>query len=89
MTKPGYGMFVEAAGAGVPVLYVGRDGWPDVPSLELWMHRHAHAQKISHTALSGGKFADELAKLLAQGHYKRVALNGAQEVAHLLTGFLA
>ncbi len=89
MTKPGYGMFVEAAGAGVPVLYVGRDGWPDVPSLEQWIHRHAHAQKISQTAFSVGAFAAELAQLLAQGPYKRVALNGAQEAAHRLSGYLA
>ena len=33
ITKPGYGIFTEAACAGVPVLYVTRQDWPEEPAL--------------------------------------------------------
>jgi len=31
LCKPGYGSFVEAAGSGIPVLFVGRPDWPESP----------------------------------------------------------
>jgi hypothetical protein len=37
VTKTGYGMFVEAACNGVPVLFLARPDWPESPWLEGWI----------------------------------------------------
>ena len=89
ITKPGYGMFVEAAAAGVPVLYVRRDGWPDVPSLIDWLHSVAHASQVELEQLQQGSFRDTMAELLAVGRYNPVPLNGAAHAADVLASYLA
>ena len=38
LTKPGYGTFVEAACAGIPVLYLRRPDWPEQDALIDWLH---------------------------------------------------
>jgi hypothetical protein len=88
LTKPGYGMFVEAAGAGVPVLYVQRDDWPDVPFLESWLNKTAHSEKISVDQLTSGDFESELMDLLDRGRYQPIELNGMQHAVDRLEGYL-
>lgn len=89
ITKPGYGMFVEAAALGVPVLYVRRDGWPDVPSLVSWLHTVANASHIEPEQLQQGSVSDAMAELLAEGRYKPVPLSGAAQAADILANYLA
>ena len=89
ITKPGYGMFVEAAAAGVPVLYVRREGWPDVPSLIGWLHSVAHAYQVEPEQLLQGSIIDTMAELLAAGRYSPVPLNGAAHAADVLASYLA
>ena len=47
VTKPGYGIFVEAACAGVAVLYLNRAKWPEEPFLCSWLHKNTRALPIS------------------------------------------
>ena len=37
VTKTGYGMLVEAACNGVPLLFLARPDWPEWPWLEAWI----------------------------------------------------
>ncbi|MFY0992593.1 hypothetical protein [Halomonas sp. C05BenzN] len=88
ITKPGYGMFVEAAAAGTSILYVERSGWPDVTSLTTWVHRVANAVKISRSVLDEGLFlnyADELIEVIKN---PPVALTGAAQAASALNRYL-
>lgn len=39
ITKSGYGLFAEAAAAGVPLLFRPRPDWPESPYLEGWIQR--------------------------------------------------
>lgn len=39
ITKTGYGLLVEAAVAGTPVLFLPRPDWPEAPYLEGWIER--------------------------------------------------
>lgn len=64
--KPGYGTFVEAALAGVPVLYVLRANWPEQPVLVEWLHQSARCAELLPQALGTGCFDQPLRKLLAQ-----------------------
>jgi len=88
VTKPGYGMFVESAVAGVPVLYVERNNWPDVSSLTKWLAAVAHCRAISLEVFQAGEFQDEMTSLLEQGHYSPVEPTGNREAAQLIVNML-
>lgn len=88
LTKPGYGMFVEAAADGVPVLYVERRDWPEAQALTDWLHSVAHCAEISTEALHRGDFAGEMRKLLEIGRYDPVAATGNMQGASLLAQYL-
>ncbi len=51
LCKPGYGSFVEAAGSGVPVLYINRPDWPEAPALVEWLKRHTVCSEVSQNIL--------------------------------------
>ncbi len=84
ITKPGYGMFVEAAAAGVPVLYVERPGWPEAPALTDWLQSVAHCAEIDTETLQQGLFTQQLTHLLTQGPYSPVPPSGNLQAAQLL-----
>jgi hypothetical protein len=88
LTKPGYGMFVEAAAAGVPILYVERLDWPEAQALTDWLRIVAHCAEISTEALHRGDFADEMRKLLELGCYDPVSATGNMDGASLLAKYL-
>lgn len=88
ITKPGYGMFVEAVAAGVPLIYVARDDWPDTVSLENWIARHGRARKVSRQELAAGCLAEPMLELLQQGRSRPVLPSGHVEVAALLEAML-
>jgi hypothetical protein len=89
ITKPGYGMFVEAAAAGVPVLFTARGEWPETEALVTWLQDKAHCAQITTDALRAGAFDQELSKLLTQGPYTPVAPTGNDEAAALIAGLFA
>ena len=90
ITKPGYGMFTEAAAAGVPVLFTARGEWPETEALVTWLQGKAHCTQITTESLIAGTFEKELSRLLTQGPYASVAPSGNHEaavlIAELLTG---
>lgn len=86
ITKPGYGMFAEAAAAGVPVLFTERSEWPETEALVTWLQENAHCAQITTEALRAGTFEQELSKLLTQGPYAPVAPTGNDEAAALIAG---
>jgi hypothetical protein len=91
ITKPGYGMFVEAAGAGVPVLYVERSDWPDVDSLTRWINQVTVAQQISSEALQSGSIAQPITELLTRYEQKKpnpVQLSGAKQAAEIISRYI-
>ena len=88
LTKPGYGMFAEAAAAGVPVLYVERRDWPETQALTDWLQTVAHCTEISTEALHRGDFEDEMRALLELGRYDPVAPTGNLQGATLLAQYL-
>lgn len=80
VTKPGYGTFVEAAAAGVPILYVPRGHWPEEPYLVGWLEQHARCGKISREALHQGCIVDDLEGLWRQPAPARPVLGGESAV---------
>ena len=66
VTKPGYGTFVEAAMAGIPVLYVPRPHWPECPALDRWLCRHARAMAVAVETLLGPGLESQLRTLFSQ-----------------------
>jgi UDP-N-acetylglucosamine:LPS N-acetylglucosamine transferase len=89
LSKPGYGSFVEAASAGVPLLYVGRPDWPESPALIEWLQGHGACREILHEALIQGNLANELAQLWNTSKPVPVVPNGAEQVARWLAERLA
>jgi len=88
ITKPGYGMFAEAAAAGVPVLYVERPDWPETEALTDWLNAVAHCEQVTGDALQYGAFKESLQRLLSSGHYPSVPATGNLEAALVLQSML-
>jgi len=63
VTKVGYGSFVEAAGLGLPVLYLDRPDWPETPWLSDWLARHTRLEKLSETELFSNAVGRALQRL--------------------------
>ena len=81
ITKPGYGMFAEAACGGVPVLYVSRGDWPEQPYLLAWLKQQGVCREVSAAQLFTGSFADELQALWSLEKPSIPVANGAEQVA--------
>lgn len=75
--KPGYGTFVEAALAGIPVMYVERDDWPEQQALVAWLKEHARCATLAPEALQQGRFDEAFTSLLAQPAKTPIQQNGA------------
>ena len=84
ITKVGYGSFVEAAVAGVPVLYIDRPDWPETPFLAGWLRDNGRAAAIGEAALFDPAIADRLAELWAQPARPAPAAPGAAVAARRL-----
>ena len=75
LTKPGYGSFTEAAGQGIPVLFLPRPGWPEAPCLERWLMENGRAEALSPAP---GALAAAVERLLLRGRYRPVAAGGIE-----------
>ncbi len=80
VTKPGYGMFVESAAAGVPLLYLRRDDWPEQEALIDWLRTEANCVEISATQFASGDLMPALQALMEKPR-KSVVADGAEIVA--------
>lgn len=58
IAKPGYGSFVEAACAQVPVLYLERPNWPEAPYLISWLEQHGRCMQLPLERLQTGDMRD-------------------------------
>ncbi|MDP2834318.1 MAG: hypothetical protein Q8Q28_13685 [Pseudomonadota bacterium] len=89
VTKVGYGSFVEAAAAGIPVLYIDRPDWPETPFLADWLLAHTRAAVIDEARLFDPEVGVLLATLLAAPRMPRVAVDGAAVAARRVLELLA
>lgn len=87
VTKPGYGMFVESAAAGVPLLYLRRDDWPEQEALIGWLQAEAVCAELSVAQFAAGDLQAVLQELWARPRKTAVA-NGAGVVAGRLAALL-
>lgn len=88
ITKPGYGVFVEAACHGIPLLYLQRDDWPETPYLSAWLATHARSCALSRGRLMKGEFVDELYRLWHAPVPDAPLVTGVDEAAALLQTLL-
>ncbi|MBI4936754.1 MAG: hypothetical protein HY846_00790 [Nitrosomonadales bacterium] len=84
LTKPGYGTFVEAACAGVPVLYVARKDWPEEPYLVNWLKRNGLCAEVERERVLTGELGDLLAQVWRMPAPSRPLATGASEAAQYL-----
>lgn len=88
VTKPGYGTFIEAAAAGIPLLFVPRGHWPEEPYLVNWLHRNACASAISRDSLLAGDLGPALASLWQNPRPSRPELGGEDAVVTRILSLL-
>lgn len=88
ITKPGYGTFVEAAGSGVPLLYVRRDDWPEQEFLIEWLQENGVCDEVSLPALTSGAWVETMDRLLERPPRQAIVPTGAMEAARLLAEYL-
>lgn len=89
ITKVGYGSFVEAAAAAVPVLYIDRPDWPETPFLVDWLHAHARAAAIDEAHLFTPEIGGLLTTIQAAPGMPEVAVDGAAVAARRVLELLA
>jgi len=63
VTKPGYGIFTEAACNALPALYLPRGDWPEEPFLIPWLEYHGNARAITPEILAAGALETPLEQL--------------------------
>jgi hypothetical protein len=88
ITKPGYGILVEAACNGVPILYLQRDDWPETPYLSAWLAKHARSAVLGRARLMKGDFTEELAQLWADQAPDIPLVTGVDEAVESLQAAL-
>lgn len=88
ITKPGYGTFVEAACAGVPVVTLDRPDWPEAPHLLEWLAASARVRVVSRDELESGAFAGALDALWSAPAPRRPEPTGTAEGAEILEALL-
>ncbi len=88
VTKPGYGTFVEAAMAGIPVLYVPRPDWLECPHLDGWLRDHGRALPVEVETLLGPSLETQLQKLFSLRVPPVATTEGNSQAASMLERIL-
>jgi len=88
LTKPGYGTFVEAVCAGVPVLYVSRRDWPEEPYLVQWLAQHGVCMEVQRDMLHAGDLGGILDQLWVMPKPAAPVPSGISEAADYLAALL-
>jgi hypothetical protein len=89
VTKVGYGSFVEAAGLGLPVLYLDRPDWPETPWLTAWLRLHTRARAIDEPTLFSPALGGVLESVWASPHTAPADIGGAPAIARRVIQLLA
>ena len=84
LTKPGYGMFVEATACAKPILYLARPQWPESHYLIKWLDQHNHAIEITDEQIARGQFTSALEGLLGATLGATKRFDGANQAAHAI-----
>lgn len=87
VTKPGYGMFVEAACHRVPVIYGGRADWPEEPHLSDWLERHGTAVGVPWHRIQSGDIFEPLEDVLRRPRPCAVEPTGIRQAVEYLGSF--
>jgi hypothetical protein len=87
ITKPGYGMFVEAAAAGSPLLYLRREDWPEQEVLIEWLERTAVCAEVSAADFAAGNLQQSL-DVLWENPRRPVSADGATVAAATIEALL-
>jgi len=87
--KPGYGSFVEAACAGVPVLYLERPDWPEAPYLVRWLETAGRCALLTQNRWLNGDFLTELDPLWQEALPSPISPTGVDEAVEALVEVLA
>jgi hypothetical protein len=85
--KPGYGTFVEAAVAGVPVVWIRRENWPEQEHLISWLTNNTNARELTTEELATNQIAPALADVWARSR-KAIQAQGAEQAARWLAARL-
>lgn len=83
VTKPGYGLFVEAAAAGTPLLYLRRADWPEQEALIDWLAETAVCAEVSGADFAAGGFVPQLEALWRLAPRTHAADGAAAAAGHL------
>ena len=89
VSKTGYGISVESALAGTPLLYLPRPDWPEEPGLLHWNQRHNRLGVIDRKALDQGRLNDIATQTIAQTPPPLPHADGAEQCADIITALLA
>lgn len=81
VTKPGYGMAVDAACNGIPVLYVRRQDWPEEQYIADWLCSNNRAAEMLLPDLYRGQFQKAVEKLWGASIPNPPEPTGAFEIA--------
>lgn len=84
LTKPGYGTYTEAACNGVAVLAQERPDWPETPSFDAWMKRHARYLTLPEREIRAGRIADSLCQLMEMKPPARPQPSGIAQAATII-----
>ena len=88
VTKVGYGSFVEAAGLGLPVIYIDRPDWPETPYLAPWLKAHGRAIDIQEDALFTLEIGEHLRELWEMPSPLTPSVNNAPSIARRIVAAL-
>ncbi len=88
VTKPGYGTFAEATCAGIPILYLERNDWPETPHFAAWLGVHSRSEVMTRERLLAGNFIDDLHRLWSEPAPPAPPANGADQAAQWLATHL-
>jgi UDP:flavonoid glycosyltransferase YjiC (YdhE family) len=83
--KPGYGLFVESACNGIPILYIPRDEWPETPAEVKWLERNAVGRCISEAQLRAGNISEAIGSLISAERRPIPIASGIAEIVDLIS----
>lgn len=90
VSKPGYGICVEAVQGGLPFIYVCRFNFAEEPFLIDYVRRYGRAVELSRQAFFAGAWEDALLKAWDMPvSRERPPLNGVADAVHVMTSYLA
>lgn len=88
VTKPGYGIVSDAAGAGTRMVYTERGDFPEYPILVAEMPRYLAAAPLDNASLRAGRLRPALEAVLARPMPPPPPLDGADRAAERLLAYL-